>query len=145
MKDVTLKLWDSSPQSTDNFSLITKFTDLGEPTSRKSILGFYINYFFSNKFTTGTAHSFPTNIEYKLAYRTDLSQSFTNIITHSNNMENSQLSNFSVIHDITPIKVDNIQFKIYSYNIQTNDFGINDFGIKFRVHRTMPTKEFDED
>ena len=60
-------------------------------------------------------------------------------------MENSQLSNFSVIHDITPIKVDNIQFKIYSYNIQTNDFGINDFGIKFRVHRTMPTKEFDED
>ena len=45
MKDVTLKLWDSSPQSTDNFSLITKFTDLGEPTSRKSILGFYINYF----------------------------------------------------------------------------------------------------
>ena len=115
MKDVTLKLWDSSPQSTDNFSLITKFTDLGEPTSRKSILGFYINYFFSNKFTTGTAHSFPTNIEYKLAYRTDLSQSFTNIITHSNNMENSQLSNFSVIHDITPIN--NLKFIVIIFKL----------------------------
>jgi hypothetical protein len=148
MQDVTLKLWDSSSQTTEHFSLITKFTDLGEPLHRKSILGLYINYFFSDQFTTGDTHSFPTDISLSIAYRTDLSDSFANMWSIQSNLDFQTSSAFTkkVIFNEHNIKqVDSVQFRIYSDGLYTKDFGINDFGIIFRPYRTTSTKEFDED
>jgi hypothetical protein len=147
MQDVTLKLWDSSSQTTEHFSLITKFTDLGEPLHKKSILGVYINYFFSDQFTTGETHEFSTHYSLKIAYRTDLSSSFTYLSGIASNLNNQTSSTFThkYMIPIGGIAVDNVQFKVYSDSISSKDFGINDFGIIFRPYRTTSTKEFDED
>ena len=45
MKEITFRKWNTAPQYTRDFSIITKQSDLGESLYKKSILGFYINGF----------------------------------------------------------------------------------------------------
>ena len=43
MSGIKLRQWDSTPNNQEKFKIVTKFTDLGNPDSKKHVFGFYIN------------------------------------------------------------------------------------------------------
>ena len=42
-QSISFKQWNEQPTFTDNFKMISKYTDLGSPDGRKSLLGIVLN------------------------------------------------------------------------------------------------------
>lgn len=75
MKVVSFKKWNSNPQNTYNFKLVTKLTDFGSPDGWKTILGFYLNI---NKNSHYTAES-PVNLFLTFSYRTSTGENWKDV------------------------------------------------------------------
>ena len=140
MKPVTLATWNDKPLSTFDFELITKVTDLGSPDGKKSLLGFYMNYyqgevisstfipqhFITIKFKTESKPSFST-----LCYFTAMQNNF-----RSGNREHKKML-------ATPVSgIMTVQLQIKGFI--RGEFSINDFGLIYRTHRDSSVQEHDE-
>ena len=140
MKAVTLATWNDKSLETNNFEIITKVTDLGSPDGKKSLLGFYMNYyqgevisstfipqhFITIKFKTESKPSFST-----LCYFTAMQNNF-----RSGNREHKKML-------ATPVSgIMTVQLQIKGFI--RGEFSINDFGLIYRTHRDSSVQEHDE-
>lgn len=139
---VSLKQWNEQPTFTNNFKMISKYTDLGSPDGRKSLLGIVLNISIN---TPSDAVS-PSLFNFIISYRTGPDSAFK----FMDNIHNYTLSsydndgNIEVLHIFTnPIKnILNIQLKIAGQLV--NDIGINDFGLVFRTYRDSNVVSLDD-
>ena len=151
---IILREWDHNSYTTENFKLVTKFTDLGSPDSMKKIYGFYCNISFNPASKhEHTASPFKPDINnfaysFNLSYRDNPDSDwnfFGNVSntfkTQNRNSLSNKLNNVYYNNDI--ISIVNIQLKLES-NYIYGGFGINDFGLIFRTYRDSSLVNFDE-
>ena len=139
MKDIVFRKWNSSPQYTENFSLITKKSDLGEALYEKAILGFYINGV--NNTSTSGPDDVDINYTVKFWYRDDKEEwSFLGAIPQELFSVKGNYHYKTMLQ--TPIKVQDAQIRITGNPIR-GDFRINDFGLIFRKTRTSSKTRLD--
>ena len=132
-KAIKFKTWSDIAVSTSNFKMTTKYTDLGAPDAKKSILGIICNI-NKGSINTTTSHAF---FALRFSYRKSANDNFSTFFTLNNSYQNtSTSSNIEVIHYLNPIikNIYNFQFKVEGINIK-NDFSINDIGIIFRKYK----------
>ena len=114
-----LKSWNTSDVNSNKIKMVSKYTDLGSPDSKKSLLGFIFNMSIPRE-STATAHStFHITVE----ARTGLNNPFR--------LEIVEMFK-SPIRDIQFV-----QLRISGRGAR--DFGINDIGLIFRKYRTDST------
>ena len=140
---LNFKSWDDSSTYSSNFKMISKYTDLGSPDGKKSILGVICNVTVGTE-STASSHS---TYSFLVQYRTSLNGRFETLAVFSN-YYNSGIRNkgtIEKIHMLTrPIKnIHHVQLQIKGIGIR-NDFGINDIGLIFRTYRDSNTGNFDE-
>jgi len=140
---LNFKSWDDSPFYSKSLKIISKYTDLGVPDSRKSILGIIFNVAVATE-STAASHS---NYSFSVSYRSGMDSPFRYLATF-NNVYSSTISNEGNVEVIkmlsAPIKnIINIQLQIRGHC--RNDIGINDFGLIFRTYRDSSVVSFDED
>lgn len=143
-EQIILKKWDDSNVFTKNFKLVSKYTDLGSPDGKSSILGVICNVIVENESTSTSASTFNLVIK----YRTSLNDSFK-LLTTFNNINATNHTNVGAIEFIkyltTPLQnISHIQLQIHGSGIR-NDFGINDIGLIFRNYRSSNIAKFNED
>ena len=141
---LNFKSWDNNPSFSRNFKIISKYTDLGVPDSRKSILGVIFNVAIATE-STAAIHS---NYAFIVSYRKGMDSPFRYLALF-NNVYSSTISNAGNAEVIkilsAPIQnITNIQLQVKGYGIR-NDIGINDFGLIFRTYRDSSVVSFDED
>lgn len=154
-RSIILREWNEEPLGTQNFKLTTKFTDLGTPDTSKNIYGFYCNISqdltieklagtnpFSESFNSA-AYSF------SFFYRGNPSTTWNllGIVENSFKSKNdinlqNKLNNVYYMQHTVPVV--NIQLRIISNYINAG-FGINDFGLIYRVLRDTSVEKNDED
>ena len=120
MKNISLMTWDSSPNNTYRFKLITRITTLGSPDELKSILGFYIN---TNQETLWTSTT-PTGHMLKISYRTDTGNQW--IAIDDANNSNGTIGTRE------------------AQGFIKGDVSINDFGLLYRKYRDTSASTLDE-
>ena len=154
VKGIILREWDYNPYSTENFKLVTKFTDLGSPDTKKKIYGFYCNVSFNplakteysaDPFLQDTLH---VAYLFTVFYRDNPDSQWTVLGEVKNNFKTkrhvsfkNKLNNVYYSQDI--VSVANVQLKIES-NLINGGFGINDFGLIYRSLRTTSVEKHDE-
>jgi|3_EtaG_2_1085321.scaffolds.fasta_scaffold36198_2 hypothetical protein len=141
-QSISFKQWNEQPTFTDNFKMISKYTDLGSPDGRKSLLGIVLNMSIN---TPSDAES-PSLFSFDISYRTGPDGSFI-YLDDINNYTNSSFDgdgNIEVLHlFVTPVQdILNIQLKIEGSLV--NDIGINDFGLIFRTYRDSNVVSLDD-
>ena len=137
------KTWSDEPWITSNFKMTSKYTDLGTPDTKKSILGIILNL----SILSSTSSDNHTIFNFNIYHRTSTTSgwkpltSFNN--TYTSDIDNS--SSMELVYMLTnPISgLVNFQLQIRGTYIK-NDVGINDMGIIFRKHRDSSTVNFDE-
>ena len=141
---LNFKSWDNTPSYSKNFQIVSKYTDLGVPDSKKSILGVIFNVAVSTE-STASSHS---SYIFSVNYRKGMDDNYRHLATF-NNIYKSSFANKGNIEIIkllsVPIKnIINIQLQIRGHGIR-NDIGINDFGLIFRTYRDSSVVRFDEE
>ena len=141
---LNFKSWDNTPSYSKNFQIVSKYTDLGVPDSKKSILGVILNVAVSTE-STASRHS---SYIFSVNYRKGMDDNYRHLATF-NNIYKSSFANKGNIEIIkllsVPIKnIINIQLQIRGHGIR-NDIGINDFGLIFRTYRDSSVVRFDEE
>ncbi len=137
------KTWSDNNVYTKNFKMTSKYTDLGSPDGKSSILGVICNIAIDDESTSTKASSFHLDIK----YRTSLNKSFSllttfNNITASNHLNKGSLEFIKYLDK--PLKdISNIQLQIKGNGIR-NNFGINDIGLIFRNYRSSNIANFNE-
>ena len=154
VEGLILREWISDSARTDNFSFVTKFTDLGTPDTYKSITGYYCNV--SQDFrviltpsstdiaqNTSNSAAYTFSLDYRLSPRSPFDS--LGIIHNSFSDRSGQTSKeLNYVYTIPPFKAKNIQLRIRGIYI-TPGFGINDFGIIYRTIRDSSVSKHDED
>ena len=140
---LNFKSWDNTPSYSKNFQIVSKYTDLGVPDSKKSILGVIFNVAVSTE-STASSHS---SYIFSVNYRKGMDDNYRHLATF-NNIYKSSFANKGNIEIIkllsVPIKnIINIQLQIRGHGIR-NDIGINDFGLIYRNLRTTSVDKHDE-
>jgi hypothetical protein len=141
-QSICLKEWNTEPKFTNAFSMVTKYTDLGSPDGKKSLLGVIFNVAVSTE-STSTSRSV---YHFSVSYRTGPTEtyrfltSFNNCyIVNTSNVGNQEYIKFFP----TPVtNIQNVQLKINGF--LRNDIGINDIGLIFRTYRTSNVASLDE-
>ena len=82
--NVSLRLWEEYPVETKNLILVTKLSDLGAPTSNKTLLGFYMNI----RHRTKHHPVIPAYYDIKVFYRNSKNNGWINIFTAYENIDN---------------------------------------------------------
>jgi hypothetical protein len=141
---LNFKSWDDTPSWSNNFNMISKFTDLGSPDGNKSILGVLFN---ASVATESTAAS-PSIYVFSIRYRLGLDSPFYHLATFNNINQGTTIVNKGDIDVVkmlpSPIRgVKNIQLQIKGLAMR-NDVGVNDFGLMFRTYRDSSLVNFDE-
>lgn len=143
MADLNFKTWDTTSTWSSNFKMTSKYTDLGHPDSKKSILGVICNVSVGTE-STASSHS---TYAFVVKYRTSINSNFKNLALFNNVWHSSKTNkgNVEIIKMLpTPIKdIINLQLQIKGFGIR-NDFGINDFGLIFREYRSSSVVTLDE-
>ena len=143
-QNVNVKIWDAKPSFSNRFKITTKYTDLGNPDSMKSILGVMLNLSVETESTASSHNNYTVIIK----YRTSPSGNFKTIDTFSSayNPSNVNQGNIEIVKMLpTPIKdILNLQLQIKGQYIR-GDFGINDFGLIFRTYKTSNVVTLNED
>tara|TARA_R100000808_G_C2152689_1_gene162295 strand:+ start:376 stop:4236 length:3861 start_codon:yes stop_codon:yes gene_type:complete len=136
-----LKTWEYKNQSTDNFKIVTKITDLGSPEAKKSILGLVVN-------TTQKTAASTYNIS--VSWRDGVDKSWEDLTSISRAYDSTvgQNTNQGLQHRIMfqppAVKgITDLQLK-FEGNIQ-GDFGINDISLIFRKYRTSSVNTFTDE
>tara|TARA_R110000824_G_scaffold240151_6_gene428803 strand:- start:773 stop:1207 length:435 start_codon:yes stop_codon:yes gene_type:complete len=143
MADLNFKTWDTTSSWSSNFKMTSKYTDLGSPDTKKSILGVVCNISIGTE-SSASSHS---TFNFVIKYRTSVNSSFKNLMLF-NNVWHSSKTNKNSIEIVKllnrPIKdIINLQLQIKGFGIR-NDFGINDFGLIFREYRSSNIVSLDE-
>ena len=144
MREITLRTWDDTPQTTQDFSIITKMTDLGEPLYEKSILGFYINVINNTASPDNKNVYFSYNV--KIEYREKDLDDFKFLWKFTGAHMEHKRGNIYLKHMLSTngiFRVNNIQLRISS-SLLKGDFGINDFGLVYREYRSASSSNLDE-
>ena len=120
-----------------------KYTDLGSPDGKKSILGVILNISVENESTT----SAPSTFAFTINYRTSLNSNFRKLVNFTNYTASSH-SNKGAIEHVSylpkPItNISNIQLQIKGLSLR-GDIGINDIGLIFRDYRTSSVVNLNE-
>ena len=139
MIPISLKKWNSNPQNTYNFKIVTKLTDLGSPDAFKTLLGFYLNINKKSHYTNASVSSIMLSISYRESTGDEWHGLTT--ITAGNNITGTAL-----IEEIfsTPIKkLKHIQIKIEGGFVKGN-ITINDFGLFYRKYRGSGVSDLNE-
>lgn len=144
MSKLTMQSWSNSGErSSSRFKMTSKYTDLGSPDGKKSLLGVMLNVSIDAESTASFFQHFHVNV----AYRTSPASGLKQLVTFSNiyNPNETNKGNFEVIKMLpAPIKnIQNIQLQIRAIALTTN-MGINDFGLIFREYRSSSVVTFDE-
>ena len=134
-EDLNIKTWNNSSSFTSNFKMTSKYTDLGKPDSKKSILGVMLNLSVKEESTTASHNTYNVVVKYRTSVTGDYNilGIFRNIYSPTNSNKGNQ-----EIIEILPVPIKNIlniQLQIRGHSIR-GDFGINDFGLIFREYRT---------
>ena len=136
------KTWDDKSNYSSKFKMTSKYTDLGSPDGKKSILGVICSISIGIE-STATSHS---TFAFVVRYRTSLNDNFkflamfNNIYVPGANNSGS-LEKIKMINPIMDIR--HIQLQIIGNGI-CSEFGINDLGLIFRTYRDSTTVNFDE-
>ena len=141
-KAIKFKTWSDIAVETSFFKMTTKYTDLGAPDAKKSILGIICNI-NKGSINTANAHAF---FALRFSYRTDTDKNFATFFVLNNSYQNtSTSSNIEVINYLnSPLKnIYNFQLRVRGINIK-NDFSIEDLGIIFRKYRDTSVVTLDE-
>ena len=140
MKAVTLATWNDKPLASNNFEIITKITDLGSPDGKKSLFGFYMNYYQGEAISS----TFIPNHSISIKFKTESTPAFTTLCSfdagqnnfRSGNREHKQMLSTPVSGIMT------VQLQIKGFT--RGEFSINDFGLIYRTHRDSSVQEHDE-
>ena len=140
---INLKTWDTNSSYSNNFLMTSKYTDLGNPDSKKSILGVILNLSVGTESTLSSHSSYRIIVKYRTSPNTNF-QPF--LIFYSCYFEGnvSKGSIQTIKYSNPPIRnILNIQLQIKGINIR-NDFGINDFALIYRTYRDSNVVSLDE-
>ena len=145
MKSTTLRVWNPSPQNTDEFELVTKLTDLGTPVGGKHLIGFYVNMVLKDRWTVDSTYGFVLRIEYRQSEQT----LWNSIALMSNVMSSPTTSSTTPSYFIKylnhPIKgLRHIQLRLKGVYMR-GDLGINDFGLIYRTTREITASTLEEE
>jgi len=141
---ISLKSWNTSNNHSRNFKMSSKYTDLGSPDSKKSILGVILNISIEDESTS----SAPSVFQFSVLYRTSLNESFKTL-TNFSNYSGSGHSNKGAIEHIKYLprpltNLSHIQLQIKGIQVR-GDIGINDIGLIFRDYRSSSVVNLNED
>ena len=140
MKPATLATWNDKPLETNNFEIITKVTDLGSPDGKKSLLGFYMNYYQKDAISS----TFIPNHSIKIKYKTELNADFTTLC-HFTASQNKFLPGNRAHKKLLAAPISNIMtVQLQIKGLIRGEFSINDFGLIYRIHRTSSVQDHDE-
>tara|TARA_R110000824_G_scaffold110418_1_gene258388 strand:+ start:6898 stop:10989 length:4092 start_codon:yes stop_codon:yes gene_type:complete len=123
-----LFLWDYTGQTTEDFVIVTKVTDLGDPRSYKSILGLIVNCVQSSANSTYTL---------QVEWREGPGKDWASLDTITNVATANTIAALNHQHIFNPIAVKGIRTVQLRFtgNIE-GDFGINDISLVFRKYKT---------
>ena len=154
VKSIILRQWNPVPARTRDLKITTKFTDLGTPETNKHVYGYYCNVSvdFDEVKESFTSNTF-SNILNKTAYNFNLFirksphegwQLITNLSNNFKSRGNTRLVN-KLRHtgNIPSIQLMSVQMKIESVLVNPG-FGINDFGLIYRLITPSSTESHDE-
>ena len=80
MADLNFKTWDTTSSWSSNFKMTSKYTDLGSPDTKKSILGVVCNISIGTE-SSASSHS---TFNFVIKYRTSVNSSFKNLMLFNN-------------------------------------------------------------
>lgn len=142
-KRIKLKEWDYTSKGTDNLSLTTKLTDMGNPMYDKVLLGYFYNITQKQEQTSTESAAFTFNIYYRINEK----DSFALLASSSNIIGVESSKTTRLINKTVPFSIrkefKSIQLKIRCPQIRGN-FLINDFGIMYREVRKISVEEQDD-
>ena len=143
-QQLVFKTWSDSNTYTKNFKMTSKYTDLGSPDGKSSIIGVICNIIIEDESTSTSSSSYNLLVK----YRTSLNDSFK-LLTTFNNINGTNHANKGSIEFIkyleAPLQnISHIQLQIHGNGIR-NNFGINDIGLIFRNYRSTNVANFNED
>lgn len=158
MSGIKLRQWDSTPNNQEKFKIVTKFTDLGNPDSKKHVFGFYINISIEpqqNKlFTVNAFNTTEDDVNYSFImwYRKTPLDNWKILGYINNTWKYKQHQTGLTLHNDLKetrffehvLTVKDIQLKIESNNTGVG-YGINDFGLFYRVLRDSNVEKHDEE
>lgn len=141
---IQMKSWNENPTFSSKFLIVTKYTDLGSPDSKKSVLGFIFNVSVATESTTAS----PSIYSFNISYRRGINDKWTTLTTfhnvHTGSISNQRNTEIVKIFN-KPIKnIINLQLRIKG-NVLRNDVGINDMGLIFRTYRDSSVVSLDEE
>ena len=136
-----LKTWEYKNQSTDNFKIVTKITDLGSPEAKKSILGLVVNTTQKTAASTyNISVSWRNGVDKSWEHLTSISRAYDSTVAQSTN----QGLQHKIMFQPPAVKgITDLQLK-FEGNIQ-GDFGINDISLIFRKYRTSSVNTFTDE
>ena len=148
MANVYLREWDSNPQISENLTIETKLSDLGNPVYKKNILGYILSISQQTKYQTTTPGIFAFySIDLFFRTKQGPGNPWFNLGNVSNvinaNQFNTQGDYNKPVMLGTSIPVQNVQLKIKSIKMQ-GDIRINDFGLIYREIKSVSVEEHDE-
>ena len=131
MQSIRNRNWDSAPQETANFEMLTRFKNLCSMECKKSILGIVFN---TNMSDTQTTNPPPIYI-FRCYARKSPDDNFVELgdFSLSYDANTNPQGDREIKLTFPPFIVENIQLKITGAT--RGGFGINDIGIIFRTHR----------
>ena len=97
---LNFKSWDNTPSYSKNFQIVSKYTDLGVPDSKKSILGVIFNVAVSTE-STASSHS---SYIFSVNYRKGMDDNYRHLATF-NNIYKSSFANKGNIEIIKLLSV----------------------------------------
>lgn len=141
---IQMKSWNENPTFSNRFLIVTKYTDLGSPDGKKSLLGFIFNISVATKSTAAS----PSIYSFDISYRKGINDRWIALTTF-HNVYASSVSNPRNIEIVrifnSPIKnILNLQLRIMGTGLR-NDVGINDMGLIFRTYRDSSVVSLDEE
>ena len=142
-ESLTFKTWNENNNYSSQFKMVSKYTDLGSPDGKKSILGIICNISIGTD-STSTSHS---AYSFLIQNRNSVNGTFktidifNNIIVSGNNNA-GPIEKVKMLHEPI-IGIRHIQLRIKGLGIK-GDFGINDIGLIFRTYRDSTTVSFDD-
>ena len=141
---IQMKSWNENPTFSNDFLMVTKYTDLGSPDGKKSLLGIIFNVSVATESTVAR----PSIFSFAISYRKGINGRWITLGTFHNSyiVGQSNQGNVEIVKMFSnPIKnILNLQLRIRGIGLR-NDVGINDMGLIFRTYRDSSVVSLDED
>tara|TARA_R110002012_G_C11357744_1_gene580450 strand:- start:218 stop:646 length:429 start_codon:yes stop_codon:yes gene_type:complete len=141
MRWTTLKKWDKTPVRSNDFNLVTKFTDLGTMDGQKSILGIIVTI-TQDTLSTNTDVVYRLTVRYRISPNHQFQSLGELLVTNTDGYNPQGVRQYRLMLE-NPIKnIHNFQLQIHG--LVDGDLGINDIAIVYRKYRDTAESDLDE-